>query len=156
MPVNARQCPIPHYTAGPLQFADYGENQQAVLGVVYRIPLNHANNITKVKGPWSHEIPLASCLQALGIVPGAPDGRYVRYDPPFQSHAGWRTQCGQFMHDTHNWAESQYEPIPYRAACARDFPTLGQDAPLTLWWELVIECVDNITDLAWAVPSIRL
>ncbi|KAI5776558.1 hypothetical protein EDC01DRAFT_636659 [Geopyxis carbonaria] len=102
MPVNARQCPIPHYTAGPLQFADYGENQQAVLGVVYRIPLNHANNITKVKGPWSHDIPLASCLQALGIVPGAPDGRYVRYTPPTHAHLGWRTQCGQFMHDTHN------------------------------------------------------
>ncbi|KAI5778054.1 hypothetical protein EDC01DRAFT_758419 [Geopyxis carbonaria] len=125
-----------------------------VLGLLYTLALHQQHDITKVKGPWSHDIPLAACLQALGIVPGAPDGRYVRYTPPVHAHTGWRSQCGQFMHDTHNWAQSQEEPIPYRAACARDF-TLGQDASLTLWWESVIECVDNITDLAWAVPSTR-
>ncbi|KAI5806889.1 hypothetical protein EDC01DRAFT_625802 [Geopyxis carbonaria] len=74
MPVNAGNCHIPHYTARPLQFAGYGENQQAVLGLVYTLALRHVNNITKVKGPWSHDIPLAACLQTLDIVAVAPDG----------------------------------------------------------------------------------
>ncbi|KAI5776755.1 hypothetical protein EDC01DRAFT_636482 [Geopyxis carbonaria] len=49
MAVYAGNYPLPHYTAGHFQFADYGDNQPVILRLVYTVALHHQHNIVEMQ-----------------------------------------------------------------------------------------------------------